>query len=381
MVDSVTFGDVTTSSTVLANATGYNAPTVTSDGKTLPHWLAILWEAVLECDAALEAVGPSLVATSSSSVAVGSGSKTFTVGAGKSFTAGLFVTAARTSDPSATYMAGQVTAYSGGDLTISVPADGYAGTGTFTDWTIGLGGRRGAQGPAGNDGADGDLTEAGADLIYTRQDREGVAGGVATLDGSAKIPADQMPITVAAYQGNWNASTNSPDLSGLTPSTGDFYRVSTAGSTSLGGVSDWKVGDLAVYNGSSWEKWDFTPNPWSADQDPNGFGVDGPVPKARAGKRTVTGSTTTTDADINGVVYYNSASAGNVTLHAPGAGLSGDGTEFIVIAQKGAGQATAVAGTGTIRYRSGAGPKTLGQYASLTCHFDGTDWWVEGGVP
>jgi hypothetical protein len=60
------------------------------------------------------------------------------------------------------------------------------------------------------------------------------------------------------YQGGWNASTNSPALSSGTGTKGFYYVVTTAGSTNLDGITDWKLGDWAIYNGASWEKVDNT---------------------------------------------------------------------------------------------------------------------------
>lgn len=48
------------------------------------------------------------------------------------------------------------------------------------------------------------------------------------------------------FQGNWDALTNVPDLSALTPDNGDFWIVSVAGTTNLGGITDWQVGDWAI---------------------------------------------------------------------------------------------------------------------------------------
>lgn len=102
-----------------------------------------------------------------------------------------------------------------------------------------------------------------ASLGFTPENsaNKGVAGGYASLDGSGKVPLGQLPDTVVGaveYQGSWNASTNSPNLGALTPSKGDYYVVSTAGSTSLGGITSWGAGDWAIYNGSAWEKVDNT---------------------------------------------------------------------------------------------------------------------------
>jgi hypothetical protein len=58
------------------------------------------------------------------------------------------------------------------------------------------------------------------------------------------------------YKGTWNASTNSPNLAASSPQKGDYYVVSTAGTTSLGGITQWGVGDWAIYNGAAWQKVD-----------------------------------------------------------------------------------------------------------------------------
>lgn len=60
------------------------------------------------------------------------------------------------------------------------------------------------------------------------------------------------------YQGTWNANTNTPDLGASTPDQGFYYVVSVAGSTSLGGITDWQIGDWAIYNGAAWQKVDNT---------------------------------------------------------------------------------------------------------------------------
>lgn len=75
--------------------------------------------------------------TSASSVAVGSGSKSFTTQAGKLWQIGQFVIVASAAN-AANYMAGQVTAYSGTSLTVEVPVGGTGGSGTYTDWRIGI---------------------------------------------------------------------------------------------------------------------------------------------------------------------------------------------------------------------------------------------------
>jgi hypothetical protein len=69
------------------------------------------------------------------------------------------------------------------------------------------------------------------------------------------------------YQGTWNASTNTPTLTSGVGTNGYFYIVSVAGSTNLDGITDWKVGDWAVYHAASWQKVDNTESVTSV----NGF--------------------------------------------------------------------------------------------------------------
>jgi hypothetical protein len=49
------------------------------------------------------------------------------------------------------------------------------------------------------------------------------------------------------YKGTWNASTNTPTLASGTGTTGEFYIVSVAGATNLDGITDWLVGDWAIF--------------------------------------------------------------------------------------------------------------------------------------
>jgi hypothetical protein len=59
-----------------------------------------------------------------------------------------------------------------------------------------------------------------------------------------------------AYQGTWNASTNTPTLTSSVGTNNNYYIVSTAGTTNLNGISLWSVGDWVIFNGTTnaWEK-------------------------------------------------------------------------------------------------------------------------------
>jgi hypothetical protein len=65
-------------------------------------------------------------------------------------------------------------------------------------------------------------------------------------------------IGALVYKGTWNASTNTPTLTSSVGNKGDYYYVSVAGSTNLNGITDWQVGDLALFNGTIWQKIDNT---------------------------------------------------------------------------------------------------------------------------
>jgi len=96
---------------------------------------------------------------------------------------------------------------------------------------------------------------------YIPTTEKAVANGVATLDGGGTVPVSQLPSAVLGalnYQGTWNASTNTPTLVSSVGTKGYYYVVNVAGSTNLNGITDWQIGDWAVYNGSAWQKIDNT---------------------------------------------------------------------------------------------------------------------------
>lgn len=84
--------------------------------------------------------------------------------------------------------------------------------------------------------------------------KKGVASGLATLDTNGKIPAAQLTTGSLEYQGTWNATSNTPTLVSSTGTLGNFYVVSTAGSTAIDSVSTWIVGDWIMFNGTIWQR-------------------------------------------------------------------------------------------------------------------------------
>ena len=72
---------------------------------------------------------------------------------------------------------------------------------------------------------------------------------------SVKAYVDAITQGSVILQGDWDADTNTPDIT-TTTTTGHAWRVSVAGSTNLGGITDWKVGDMAVKTATGWIKVD-----------------------------------------------------------------------------------------------------------------------------
>lgn len=142
------------------------------------------------------------------------------------------------------------------------------------------------------------------------------------------------------YKGTWNASTNSPALASGVGTKGDYYVVSVAGATALDGISNWGIGDWAVYNGSVWQRVE-------GGADLNGVNL------SVSGTTTLSDLTASTslalDASKNMVSVTNTGTGNNVLQTAPT--LVGDATLStgnLVIGTSGKGiDFSATPGTGT----------------------------------
>jgi hypothetical protein len=118
------------------------------------------------------------------------------------------------------------------------------------------------------------------------------------------------------YKGTWDASTNNPTLVSSVGVKGDYYVVSVAGNTNLNGTTLWGVGDMAVFNGSIWQKID---------------GGDTSIVTAL----TVTG--------LTGYMYANNTSPVTASLTIPNAGLTNSNVTYngVTVALGGSGTITA----------------------------------------
>ena len=84
-----------------------------------------------------------------------------------------------------------------------------------------------------------------------------VSGSSSNLATGAQIQTaiDAATTGVLQYQGTWNADTNSPTLASGTGTPGYYYIVSVAGDTDLDGITDWEVGDWAIFTDHTTDHW------------------------------------------------------------------------------------------------------------------------------
>jgi hypothetical protein len=201
-------------------------------------------------------------------VTAGSGYNTFTVD-GKGRVTAASTTAYLTANQTVT-LSGDATGSGGTTIAVTLAASGVtAGTynnaaTTVTPFTVDAKGRITATGsavtitPAFSSVTGKPTTLAGygiTDAVNTSA--LGAANGVATLDSGGKVPNSQLPAAIVGalqYQGTWNASTNTPTLVAGTGTKGYYYKVSAAGTTSIDGNANWTVGDLIVFDGTTWDQ-------------------------------------------------------------------------------------------------------------------------------
>jgi len=219
----------------------------------------------------------------------------------------------------------------------------------------------------------------------------GQPSGVATLDAGGKIPVSELPAAILGalnYQGTWDASTNTPTLTSSVGDKGYYYAVSVAGNTNLNGITDWLVGDWAVFNGTVWQKVDNTETVTSVNGQ-TGAVVLTTTNVAEGTNLYYTDARARTSVSAGTGISYNN-STGVVTNSAPdqtvaitaGTGISVTGTypNFSVIntAPSSGGTVTSVTGTSPVVSSGGATPAislatnygdTQNPYASKTANF------------
>lgn len=222
----------------------------------------------------LEFLGDSNITVTAAAVAANVG--TITVDLNNSVNISGTMTAGTFTDGTFTGSSGTYTGYASITSTVFVGAlTGNASTAT-------------ALASAGNITLTGDTSSTGGPYTYTSGGNVNIATTIAdtTVTGkvltnlpsptSATIAASDTILAAMAklqgqitgipqglvYKGTWNANTNTPTLASGTGTTGEFYIVSVAGSTNLDGITDWKVGDWAIFvevgATDTWQKIDNT---------------------------------------------------------------------------------------------------------------------------
>lgn len=140
------------------------------------------------------------------------------------------------------------------------------------------------------------------------------------------------------YKGTWNASANLPPLASGVGTKGDYYVVGTAGSTTLDGISNWGIGDWAVFNGSVWQRVE-------GGADLNGVNL------SVSGTSTLDGNVTFKDNLTQGTA----AKGVNFTANTPAAGMT---SQLLNWYEEGTWTPTVTAASGTITTVTAAGNYT-----------------------
>jgi len=146
------------------------------------------------------------------------------------------------------------------------------------------------------------------------------------------VSSFQNAIGALVYKGTWNASANIPTLASGVGNKGDYYVVSVAGTTNLDGITDWQVNDIALFNGTAWQKIDNTDSVLSVNGQ-TGVVVLGPTDvgatpntayviagTALSGGGRLTGNVTINLANtaVSAGSYGNASTVSQVTVDAQG---------------------------------------------------------------
>lgn len=118
---------------------------------------------------------------------------------------------------------------------------------------------------------------------------------------------------VLQFQGTWNASTNTPTLASGVGTSGDYYIVSAAGTTNLDGITDWEIGDWAVFANTTWTKIDN-----SQVGDVTGDGAAGGVAFWNSASNITNDAGFTYDATNNNLFVPNRINAGGLMIASGG---------------------------------------------------------------
>jgi len=125
-----------------------------------------------------------------------------------------------------------------------------------------------------------------------------------------KVAGGGIATGTLTYQGTWNANTNSPTLTSSVGTLNNYYVVSTAGSTNLDGITDWAIGDWAIFNGTVWQKIDNSEVTYVSNVA-TGTGLTG-------GPITTTGTIAISNTTVTAASYGAANTVGTFTVNAQG---------------------------------------------------------------
>jgi hypothetical protein len=253
--------------------------------------------------------------------------------------------------------------FTSSDQTVKINStDQYQGTvtgiGTATSGTIAIAGTSAVPTVSTITAA---VTNGGTALATGDQIYDFVTGQIANIPSGL------------SFEGSWNANTDTPSLSGTTPDNGTFYIVSVAGSTNLSGITDWEVGDWAVYvsDGAGTDGWQKIDNTSTL----SGSGTAGQLTYWTGTANVAGDAGLTYNATSNNLEVGNNITAGGTITSSGGnsgewntaydnmitaVGVSGTSTKTITLTQQDGGTLTAnwtdIGESGTVTGVTGTSP-------------------------
>jgi hypothetical protein len=168
------------------------------------------------------------------------------------------------------------------------------------------------------------------------------------------------------YQGVWNAATNTPALASGVGVRGYYYIVNVAGTTNLDGITDWFVGDWAIFDGTAWQQVDNTDAVVSVNGQTGAVSLTTDnIPEGSTNQYFLNSRARAALSFTAGSGAYNSTT-GVITIPTNTSQLT-NGANFITLAS--------LSGTAPIQYNSSTGAISITQSGTSSNGFlSSTDW-------
>ena len=168
------------------------------------------------------------------------------------------------------------------------------------------------------------------------------------------------------YQGTWNASTNTPALASGVGVRGYYYIVSVSGNTNLDGITDWFVGDWAIFDGTAWQQVDNTDAVVSVNGQTGAVSLTTDnIPEGVTNQYYLNSRARAALSFTAGSGAYNSTT-GVITIPTNTSQLT-NGANFITLAS--------LSGTAPIQYNNTTGAISITQAGTASNGFlSSTDW-------